>query len=552
MVKKLLLFCSLFTLTSDGYSADTLIIEPGYKAVSVGKHLSILEDSSGTFTFAELVAKHGKFRQAREEIPVFANKATYIWSKLTLKNNTGEDLWLDIRNPTTDTILFYQKFGTSIISKLAGDKVPFKNRDILSNNIFFRIRGSRQPTTIYLRFNIRLPRQFPVYVRTSDELFVNGNESFFAAGIFYGLIAVVVIYNLFLWLMIRDRSYLFYSAYIFFSGLLLMHFDGITYAYLWPKYSQLNDHPAILASVPMFFAAFFVSAFLRLRQNDPFLLKGLWIFMITWAGSCVVSLAGYKFLALSISQITAFIAAFYFLLMGIMIYRKGYTPARYFLAGWTILIAGILVFLSKDMGWLTYNTLTSNSLKIGTASEAVLMAFALADRINFYKAERNRLATEKAYEQQQRLKVENELKSAENLLLNYTENLKEKNSLIEKFKGDLKDLELQVKGREAEDIHSEHIEKLLKSIILTEDDWIEFRKLFDKVHQGYIYRIKSTNSNLTETDIRLITLMKLRLNYREMANMLGVTTEAVRKARQRLRKKLKLEDRELEKLIATS
>ncbi|HEY0769021.1 MAG TPA: hypothetical protein VGD31_01715, partial [Sphingobacteriaceae bacterium] len=85
----------------------------------------------------------------------------------------------------------------------------------------------------------------------------------------------------------------------------------------------------------------------------------------------------------------------------------------------------------------------------------------------------------------------------------------------------------------------------------TEENWIEFRKLFDKVHAGYIYRIKSKYVNLTETDIRLITLMKLQLNYREMANMLGVTTEAVRKARQRLRKKLGLKQEDnMEKLLS--
>ncbi len=138
----------------------------------------------------------------------------------------------------------------------------------------------------------------------------------------------------------------------------------------------------------------------------------------------------------------------------------------------------------------------------------------------------------------EKFKIAGELENAERLLTSYTENIRQKNQLIEQFKEDFQQLELKLKGTELEKDQSETIEKLLQSIILTEENWTEFRKLFDKVYQGYIFRVRSAYSNLSESDIRLITLMKLKLSYREMANMLGVTTEAVRKSRQRLRAKL--------------
>ena len=542
MRKTFLLLCVML-LHYKALPADTLTIAPGNKQALVGKNLGILEDQSGIFAINDILQKDDQFKRVSTDVPVFASKETYVWARLVLKNNTGKDIWLHIENPATDTILYYEKSGDYLISKLSGDKVPFNHRDLKSNRILFNISYTKEPTTIYLRFNIRLPRQFPIAVISSDAFYQSGNMVFFLDGLFYGLIAVIVIYNLFLWVMIRDRSYLFYIGYIMFSGILLMHFDGITYAYLWSSYPWINDHPTILASAPMFFAAFFVSEFLNLRQNSPSLLKGLWVFLTIWAGCCIISLAGNKFLALSISQTTAFLAAFYFLLTGVLIYKKGYTPARYYLAGWTVLIASILVFLSKDMGWIGYNAFTANSLKIGTAAEAVLMAFALADRINFYKSERNRFESEKVYEQTERIRIEDELITAETLLLNFTENLKQKNSLIEQ-------LEAKLKNTELEKDQSEHIEKLLQSIILTEDDWNEFRKLFEKAHPGYIYRLKNKYCNLTETDIRLFTLLKLRLSHREMASMLGVTVEAVRKSRQRLRKKLDLQNSNLEELVA--
>lgn len=531
-------FFYLLCISSLVHATDTLSINSKYQSIYIGKYITVREGDPG---IGKLLQNSSGFRDSRTEIPVFANKETYVWVKFILRNQTGKDLWLGIENPVTDTILFYEIRDRKIVSSaMSGDKVPFNYREVRSNRIFFRINYTPATEIIYLRLNIRLPRQFPITLATSPVFLEREITQLFLNGLFYGFILVIVIYNLFLWLVLHDRSYLYYILYMIFSGLLLMHFDGITYAYLWPSRPWLNDHPAVIASIPIFFACLFVSAFLNLKQNFPALQKGLWTICAAILVACIMSVAGYKFPALVLSQSVAFAGSLYFFLIGLMVYRKGYRPARYYLASWTVLITGVLVFLAKDMGWITYNLFTSNSLKIGIGAETVLIAFALADRFSFYKKEKRLLENEKMQAEAEKVKIAGELENAERLLTGYTENLRQKNQLIEQFKEDLEQLELKLKGTELEKDQSETIDKLLQSIILTEENWTEFRKLFDKVYQGYIFRVKSTYSNLTESDIRLITLMKLKLSYREMANMLGVTTEAVRKSRQRLRAKLEL------------
>jgi DNA-binding CsgD family transcriptional regulator len=75
--------------------------------------------------------------------------------------------------------------------------------------------------------------------------------------------------------------------------------------------------------------------------------------------------------------------------------------------------------------------------------------------------------------------------------------------------------------------------------------------LFDRVHYGFIARLRSKFDVITETDIRLLALIKLGLNNREMSNALGVTQEAIKKSRQRLRKKIELpEEESLERIVA--
>ena len=89
-----------------------------------------------------------------------------------------------------------------------------------------------------------------------------------------------------------------------------------------------------------------------------------------------------------------------------------------------------------------------------------------------------------------------------------------------------------------------------KSTILTDDEWEYFRQLFEKVHAGYLQRLKEKFPGLTPAETRFMALSKLNLSSKEMAGTLGVGTDAIRQYRSRLRKKLNLtEEDNLQELI---
>ena len=135
-------------------------------------------------------------------------------------------------------------------------------------------------------------------------------------------------------------------------------------------------------------------------------------------------------------------------------------------------------------------------------------------------------------------RAEDELRNAQKELNTFTSMLKEKNELIESFRSEIELLhqngDLQNQERTA------HLTQLLNSTILTEEDWKSFRLLFDKVHPGFFIRLKEKMADLSPADTRLIALTKLQLAPKEMAAMLGLTYEAIKKSRQRLRKKINL------------
>lgn len=153
----------------------------------------------------------------------------------------------------------------------------------------------------------------------------------------------------------------------------------------------------------------------------------------------------------------------------------------------------------------------------------------------------------------EKLRAEEELQNAQQQLKDFTENLSEKNELIDNIKKELFRLQT-ISNDGAENERLEYFERLVQSTILTDESWNEFRQLFEKVHKGFIFRLKERFHNLSENDIQNLCLYKLQLSKKEMANMLGVSYDAIKKSRQRLNKKIRLytgEDKDIENVIST-
>jgi hypothetical protein len=83
-------------------------------------------------------------------------------------------------------------------------------------------------------------------------------------------------------------------------------------------------------------------------------------------------------------------------------------------------------------------------------------------------------------------------------------------------------------------------EQLLQMKILTEDDWRVFRQQFEHAFPGLMLRLHARFPFLTGADQRTFLLIRLCSGTREIAELLGISIESVRKAKYRLKKKLNL------------
>ena len=140
--------------------------------------------------------------------------------------------------------------------------------------------------------------------------------------------------------------------------------------------------------------------------------------------------------------------------------------------------------------------------------------------------------------QKEKEKAEIDLNSARTQLSQFTKNIHEKNKLIDRFTQEIDKLQ----HREHDEERNETLNLLQQSTILTDEEWDEFRVLFEKVHSGFLNRLKEKYTEITPAETRYLALTKLNLSNKEMANMLGTGTTAVRNYKYRLRKKLDLPD----------
>lgn len=126
-------------------------------------------------------------------------------------------------------------------------------------------------------------------------------------------------------------------------------------------------------------------------------------------------------------------------------------------------------------------------------------------------------------------KASQELETARLSLKRFTQSVQEKNKLIE-------ELEQQLDKNTPPDLRLQ----LQQTTILTEEDWHQFKSLFEQVHGGFLQRLREKYPSFSPAEIRFVSLVKLNFSTKEMATALGVSPQSIRTNWYRIRKKLDL------------
>ena len=252
----------------------------------------------------------------------------------------------------------------------------------------FRLSGSGEPQN-YI-FKILSAEQILVPMVISDaQTIARENkikDAFYL--LFAGIFISIILYNLFLYVSLGDKLYLMYVVVTIFIGLVQLHFGGKLTEWFYDRQSILAIYDThILGALSGVTTIIFANSFLNTKRYCNWIYK-ISLFSI---GLYTLSLITLCFSLPTVSyQIININASVSLLLVVASIYsiRQGHRQAKFFLLAWSFFLIGVTVFALKDFGILPFNAFTNFALPVGSVVEILLLSFALADRINVLKQEK--------------------------------------------------------------------------------------------------------------------------------------------------------------------
>lgn len=132
-------------------------------------------------------------------------------------------------------------------------------------------------------------------------------------------------------------------------------------------------------------------------------------------------------------------------------------------------------------------------------------------------------------------KIKSDLQASKNVIESFVKKINEKNQLIEKVTLAIKNLEEQHSIKEIELENT--LRELRTTKILTDTDWTDFQINFDKNYPYFSAKVRELYPQITSSELRYLMLSKINLDHKQMANALGVSTDAIRVTWNRVKKK---------------
>ncbi len=274
----------------------------------------------------------------------------------------------------------------------AGDDRPWAEREVANRNPVLRLTAPEGEHHVYLRVSSQSVLTLPIYLWQPQAFQDYDHDVQLVLGGFYGLILALVLYNLMLYVSLRDRVYLYYVLYTAVFGIYLFSYDGLAFQYLWPESVWWANHaPATSLSLVLMLGAIFARAFLVLDRVAPaadriIIATGVLggVFAVMAATGTVLE---YGTILRCISLVGA-LSACVTLYVCVREVLRGYRPARFFLLAWSALLIFIVLGSLRNFALAPANFVTIYCLHIGLVLDVLLLSFGLGDRINIIKRER--------------------------------------------------------------------------------------------------------------------------------------------------------------------
>ena len=375
--------------------------------VSLTSHFEVLEDPGHALTLQDVQspAYAQRFQGGHppaQSLSYGATRSAY-WLRLSVRNNAYFPVhrMLEIANARLTQVDFYSHDVAGVSTAVAtGMVTPFASRPYA--NRFFVFPVDLPPAaerTIYIRVLSTAPLFVPARIWEPGRFHVYERNDYQVQSIYFGMCLAMVLFNLLLFISLRDDIYIYYVSLIICTALSLASLNGLANEYLWPEATHWSDLTTSVGFCYCFFTALlFMRRMLKIKTYAPRLDRVIQVF----AGLMVLLSIGFMVSVQGMFKPGSFLFALTLLLtLGTAIYFSvlRHRSAYFFLGSFAFLMAGIMVFVLRGFNVVPTNAWTLNGMQFGSALEMILLALAMADRFN-------RIRHDKVQAQQNALEAE--------------------------------------------------------------------------------------------------------------------------------------------------
>ena len=363
------------------------------RSLPLGRVMQVLEDPTVALTIAQVSspAYAAQFKTHDKATLNAGYSRSVFWLKVDLHYTATDPraprTWfLELAYPPLNRLDLYQNDGTGNyrLTTRTGSALPFASREVRQSNYLFKLNFvPDQQQTVYLRLQSEGSIQAPLTLWAGTAYLEEQPLRLYVLGAIYGVLLGMLVYNLFIYLSVRDTSYLYYILYIASFGLYQLSVNGVAVEYFWPNNPWWANAavPFLIGSAALF-GSLFARSFLHTAQHSRWLDRLLLALAACGAVVMVLALLTSYAVALRLATGLALVFTVTIFIAAIKAWYCGQRMARYFIIAWSAFLLGGVVNTMMVLGYLPNMFLTMYASQLGSAIEVALLSLALADRIN--------------------------------------------------------------------------------------------------------------------------------------------------------------------------
>ncbi len=401
MTERFLFVCLLgwlFSAPLPGQESRVVVLTDSSISVELAGVLEVFQDSSNSVTIEDVLSPKGgeQFRAAGSRASRFLPSPYPVWAKVSLIDSSAYDgKWL-LRLPyaTIDSITVYLARAGNVIAAQTWTTFDLPEMHDYPGRfpLFSLALPKRDTSELLIRVfsHTSIPLRFTLGTTVAYAQ-VDREERFFVGG-FYGILFIMILYNLSLFVSVRERVYLMYVLYALTYGFYQWIVDGLYFEVFSPVVSYRTWFVVGAGYLFLGFAVLFARDFLKTRRFLPRFDRVLQASSFLFFTLAVVSpfAGGRLYLFTEIGWLLMLAFAVINVFAATVVYRRGYRPAGIYILAASGMIAGFVVRMLRVAELIPYQQFLEDSLKLGFLWELSLLSVALGNRIQEYRRERER------------------------------------------------------------------------------------------------------------------------------------------------------------------